>query len=76
MKKYFGRKWRRIDDKWLVGVCSGTAYAIGIPTWMVRVAWLILALIYDFGIISYLVLWIAMPKWDKTPDDFKKIAGG
>jgi phage shock protein PspC (stress-responsive transcriptional regulator) len=79
MKKYFGRKWRRISDGeigWLGGVCSGTAYAIGIPTWIVRLAWVISIVGFGVTAFPYLILWIFMPDWDKVPKDYEEIAGG
>jgi len=70
------RKLRRIfDESWIGGVCAGIAYWLGISVWLVRLVWVCLVIFYGVGIFPYILLWIFMPKWDKTPSDFKKITG-
>ena len=31
------------QDKWFGGVCSGVAYRLGAPTWVIRIAWFLAA---------------------------------
>jgi len=60
----------------LGGVCAGAAYALGWPVWLVRLLWLSAAMLSD-GYFSwvYILLWIFLPSWDKTPEDFDKVTG-
>lgn len=56
-------------DKMIGGVSAGIAYAVGVPTWMTRVAF-VLALCLPGSFILYLLLWVFMPKWEKDPEDY------
>lgn len=59
------------NDKWLGGVCSGFAYMLGAPTWMVRLA-VTLALLFGVGspLPIYVLLWVFMPRWQMDPRDY------
>jgi phage shock protein PspC (stress-responsive transcriptional regulator) len=62
---------RMSDEKWVGGVCAGIAYSLGIPTWIVR---LITFLVIMRGLlIVYIILWIFMPRWKQTPEDYKQL---
>ena len=70
-------KLRRITGKhWLGGVCAGMGYWLRVPTWLLRLAWTILLLVYGIGGIVYLLLWIFMPRWEAVPADYEERAGG
>jgi phage shock protein C len=70
-------KLRRIKGKhWLGGVCAGMGYWLRVPTWLLRLGWTILLLVYGIGGIVYLLLWIFMPKWEAVPADYEERAGG
>jgi phage shock protein PspC (stress-responsive transcriptional regulator) len=70
-------KLRRMPGKhWLGGVCAGIGYWLGIPTWLIRLAWALLLLVYGLGGLVYILLWIFMPKWDAVPADYAGRAGG
>lgn len=70
------RKLRRVTEhKWLGGVCSGIAYALGAPVWVVRLVWTALAISFGIGVVTYILFWIFMPKWEDTPDDFETVTG-
>ena len=49
------------NDKWIAGVCSGLARRFGLPTGLVRLAFVIFGLV-GAGEIAYILLWILMPK--------------
>lgn len=53
--------FRDENDKVIGGVCSGLANYFGIDVVVVRIIFVILAISFGFGIIPYLVLWIAVP---------------
>lgn len=76
IRKIRRRKIRKIKEyKWIAGICAGAAYWLGIPVWIIRIMWLCSVLFYGFGTGVYILLFIFLPKWDKTPTDFKKITG-
>ena len=71
------KKLRRVSDaeiSWLGGVCAGVAYWLKIHTWIVRLVWFLVAFFYGFGLGLYIILWVFMPKWKETPEDYYKVA--
>jgi phage shock protein PspC (stress-responsive transcriptional regulator) len=71
------RRLRRIKGThWLGGVCAGIGYWMGIPTWLVRLAWALLLLVYGLGGVAYVLLWVFMPVWPSVPEDYEERAGG
>jgi phage shock protein PspC (stress-responsive transcriptional regulator) len=68
---------RRIKAKgWVGGVCAGFAYWLGVPAWIVRLVWTLLVLVFGFGFLLYILLWIFMPVWEPAPVDYDVRAGG
>lgn len=55
------RLFRDENDKVLGGVCSGLANYFGIDVVVVRIIFVVLAISFGFGLITYLVLWVAVP---------------
>ena|SRR5581483_5090653 len=53
----------RYDGK-IAGVCAGFARYFGVDVTLVRVIWLVLTIwpLPLFGVVSYIVAWIVMPK--------------
>jgi len=51
-------------------------YWLRVPTWLVRLAWTVLLLVYGVGGIVYVLLWVFMPVWDAVPADYEERAGG
>lgn len=71
------RKMRRVkEDAVLGGVCSGMAYALGAPTWLVRFIWVFTIFFMGFGLLPYLLLWMLMPAWESKPEDYEQVTGG
>lgn len=53
---------RSITDKKIAGVCSGVAKYLGVDVTVVRLIWIVLALVPPgIGLIAYIVAWIVMP---------------
>ena len=52
---------RRTNDTWFRGVCSGFADRLGIDPVIVRVALVVLSLVWGVGITIYLVAWALLP---------------
>ncbi len=54
--------YRTADDKMIAGVCGGLALQFGVPTAIVRLAFVLMTLFMGgVGIVVYVVLWIVMP---------------
>ena len=62
------RTWyRRRDGKMMAGVCAGLAEQFGISVTIIRLAFLLSALLGGgVGIIVYLALWVVMPYGDAS----------
>ena len=62
------RLYRDPDNQMLSGVCGGIgAYFNVDPTW-IRIAFILLTLLYTSGIIAYIILWIVVPKARTTAE--------
>jgi phage shock protein PspC (stress-responsive transcriptional regulator) len=48
-------------DKWLAGVAGGIARTLGIPSWAVRLAFVLLTMFGGIMIFAYLALWFFLP---------------
>lgn len=69
------RTFRRVPDRaWLGGVAAGVAYALGVPTWVMRLVWTLCVLCLGTGILVYLLLWLFVPAWEETPTDYAEVA--
>ena len=80
------RLYRDENDKILGGVCAGLANYFGIDVVIVRIIFVVLAISFGFGLIPYIILWVAVPssatkviggtrkRLFRDPED-KKIAG-
>jgi phage shock protein PspC (stress-responsive transcriptional regulator) len=68
------RTWyRRRHGKMLAGVCAGLADQFGISVTIIRLAFLLSALLGGgVGIIIYLALWVVMPYRDRDWDDDRR----
>ena len=53
--------YRSTDDRWLAGVCGGLAKYFNVDPTLVRVIFVILALVGLGGVLIYLVLWVIVP---------------
>jgi phage shock protein PspC (stress-responsive transcriptional regulator) len=55
--------WVRSDrDRMIAGVCGGLANLLGLPTAVVRLAFVLGTILSSgFGILIYIVLWFVMP---------------
>ena len=51
------------DIKMIAGVASGISYTFGIAPWIVRLAFILGALVsFGFAILLYVALWLILPK--------------
>lgn len=49
------------DRRWIGGVCSGVAGALGVDPMVVRIAFVVAGLAGGLGVVVYLVAWFALP---------------
>ena len=82
----YKRLYRDENDKILGGVCAGLANYFVIDVVIMRIIFVVLAISFGFGLIPYIILWIAVPstatkiiggtrkRLFRDPED-KKIAG-
>lgn len=54
--------YRSKDDRWLGGVCGGIAKYFNVDSTIIRVLFILLALIIGGGILVYIILWIIIPE--------------
>jgi phage shock protein C len=55
------RLTRSRHDKMIAGVCGGFAEYIELDPTIVRIIWLLLALLGGGGVLAYIIAWIVMP---------------
>ncbi|HUH35843.1 MAG TPA: PspC domain-containing protein [Moheibacter sp.] len=69
--------FRDVDEKVLGGVLSGLAHYLGIETWITRVVFIVLVFAdipltgTSFTVVSYLILWIILPKAQTTAQKYE-----
>jgi phage shock protein C len=56
------RLTRSDNDRVIGGVAGGIAQRFDVNSTFVRVAWVLSVLVGGFGVLLYLILWIALPK--------------
>jgi phage shock protein PspC (stress-responsive transcriptional regulator) len=66
--------WRRSSsDRMVAGVCGGLAQQFGVPTAVIRLAFVLMTFFAGgVGLLIYLVLWIVMPS-DERDDDLDEL---
>lgn len=61
--------FRTADDRMVAGVCSGLAIQFGLPTAIVRLAFVLMSIFMGgVGVVIYAVLWFVMPLDDWADD--------
>lgn len=56
------RLYRSRYEKKLGGVCAGLAKYFEIDVSLVRLLWILLAVVYGSGILAYIVAWVIIPE--------------
>lgn len=52
---------RSREDRWLGGVCGGLARMTGLESWVWRLIFVLFFLLWGFGLLLYILLWIFVP---------------
>jgi phage shock protein PspC (stress-responsive transcriptional regulator) len=61
-------------DECISGVCAGLAYALGVKTYLVRIATVLsVFLAGPVIILLYILLAMFVPEWDADPSDYEQI---
>ena len=55
-----------LDGKKIAGVCAGFARYLDVDVTLVRIAWLLVAVMTGVGFVAYVIAWLLMPK-DPAP---------
>lgn len=63
------RLYRARDDRWLAGICGGIGAYFGLDPTLIRVLFVLFALVVGGGIFLYLLLWIIIPLEPEVPGD-------
>jgi phage shock protein PspC (stress-responsive transcriptional regulator) len=58
---FLHRLHRSRSDRWFGGVCGGLGEQMGVPGWVLRLAFVLAACLGGTGAVLYLLLWIFMP---------------
>lgn len=53
---------RSTNDRKIAGVAAGVADYFGLDVHTVRILWVLAVLFGGFGVLAYIVLWIALPE--------------
>lgn len=64
---------RKIEGRWLAGVCAGLADYLGVDATLVRVAVAVLAMFGGFGALAYVLAWALMPEEGETASIAERI---
>ena len=59
------------SDKKIGGVCGGIAEYLGIDSTLVRVLWVIAAVIFGSGLLAYIIAWLLMPRRPGYGEDWE-----
>jgi len=57
--------YRSQSEKMIAGVCGGLGEVLDVDPTIVRVVFVLLALMAGHGILLYLILWLIMPRQDQ-----------
>jgi phage shock protein C len=60
------RLYRSQAEKMIGGVCGGLAEILDLDPTIVRIVFVLLALLGGHGVLLYLILWLIMPRRDQV----------
>jgi phage shock protein C len=55
------RLYRSRTDRWFAGICGGLGHYFSVDPTLVRVLFVLFALVVGGGILAYLILWLIIP---------------
>lgn len=54
------------DGAMIGGVCAGVARWLGLDATLVRLAWVIMVVLFGTGILVYFICWVVIPQEDSV----------
>ena len=55
------RLFRSRSERWLAGVCGGIGDYFNIDVTVIRILFILFALVFGSGLLFYIILWIIIP---------------
>ena len=62
------RLYRSRDDRWLAGICGGLGAYFDLDPTLIRVLFVLFALVVGGGFLLYILLWVIIPLEPEMPD--------
>jgi phage shock protein PspC (stress-responsive transcriptional regulator) len=64
---------RKLEGRWLAGVCAGLADYLGVDATLIRVIFAVLTVFGGFGALAYVLAWALMPEEGEPASIAEKI---
>jgi phage shock protein PspC (stress-responsive transcriptional regulator) len=64
---------RKVEGRWLAGVCAGLADYLGVDATLIRVIFAVLTVFGGFGALAYVLAWALMPEQGESASIAEKI---
>jgi phage shock protein PspC (stress-responsive transcriptional regulator) len=64
---------RKVEGRWLAGVCAGLADYLGVDATLIRVVLAVLTVFGGFGALAYVLAWALMPEEGEPASIAEKI---
>ena len=64
---------RKVEGRWLAGVCVGLADYLGVDATLIRVIIAVLTVFGGFGALAYVVAWALMPEEGESASIAEKV---
>ncbi len=64
---------RKVEGRWLAGVCAGLADYLGVDATLIRVVVAVLTVFGGFGALAYVLAWALMPEEGESASIAEKI---
>jgi phage shock protein C len=64
---------RKLEGRWLAGVCAGLADYLGVDATLIRVIFAVLTVFGGFGALAYVLAWALMPEEGESASIAEKI---
>ena len=61
MSEEHKKLYRSETDRWLLGVCGGLGEYFNVDPTLIRILFIVFALVFGGGLLLYLILWIIIP---------------
>jgi phage shock protein PspC (stress-responsive transcriptional regulator) len=66
---------RKLEGRWLAGVCAGFADYFGLDVALIRVIFAVVTLAYGLGLIIYVASWVIIPEQGEAQSIAERLIG-